>query len=504
MTTAVLSEWRDDIKTCYNKLLLYVNEVIKFDPNENWKLVQQKLEDVMKKEISLKETPILELMNCADKIEEDYTLLKFIILPKLAPPLGMSPTHVIFIEGLYKSYERQSHETHNTKNKVLTQILNNIHEFPKITEFINLVNRGSVSIEIFLALSVCNKIDQTIDDAENVILGNKQITKELLNKETNSLSVYHPLQTMIFLPQKFDLLHSSVPSVILNFAGAKSSYSYKLENLIDYKRAVVYGGMASTTTGLNYNIISRLRTITSQPLQPINTSALPVDIGNLPFSFDNGATSYKFQFSESKVPALFSGCSQKIKSYVEITSDIILKKIHSHEGYDVELHNKYRDAIMAEKLKTFVPGPEIVTSKILEYFSIQYDNAPPISSQDFKMMIFNNNKYVIEAFSSIAYEKLDEKLRYLSIMPVRKDISFKTISREMNISQFIQVNSIANIFIQKMRPYFFHDNEVFTSEPLVKKTTLLKNFNFMMKKMFDENNIDFIIPSLKGYALTGY
>ena len=79
MTTAVLSEWRDDIKTCYNKLLLYVNEVIKFDPNENWKLVQQKLEDVMKKEISLKETPILELMNCADKIEEDYTLLKFII-----------------------------------------------------------------------------------------------------------------------------------------------------------------------------------------------------------------------------------------------------------------------------------------------------------------------------------------------------------------------------------------------------------------------------------------
>jgi hypothetical protein len=240
-------------------------------------------------------------------------------------------------------------------------------------------------------------------------------------------------------------------------------------------------------------------------MQSIN-NALPVGIGNLPVSFDNGATSYISQIPEceNKTVSLFSGCSQKIKSYVDITSDIILKNIYSHEGYNVDLYDNYRDAIMTEKLTTFNPSSEVIANKVLEYFSLQYDKTPPISSQDFKNMIFENNKYVIEAFSNIAYEKLDEKLRYLSVMPIRKDISFKTISKEMNITQFVQVISISNQFLQKMRPYFFHDNDPFTEEPLVKKTSLLKNFKFMIRKMFDENNIDFIIPSLKGYSLTGY
>ncbi len=142
---------------------------------------------------------------------------------------------------------------------------------------------GEVATELFVCALRCAKCDAKCDaefatalaTAPDAILGIEPDSLAAAARDAAALSEYHVLQRLneeipgFVTGDDSKMMHApsdiTEAAVDVSIAHATFDIEYDLARLIDRRRATQFGPVAAMTTGLNYRIVERMRTIRAIP-----------------------------------------------------------------------------------------------------------------------------------------------------------------------------------------------------------------------------------------------
>lgn len=399
--------------------------------------------------------------------------------------------------------------------------------------------RGGIATELYVSALLCRAARgagaagalRMLEAAKDSAFGLAPDTPAAAAADTAALAEYHPLQAMSYAPTAFgpprELKAGGPPATDLGLPQARLAVAYDLAPLVDRRRALAHGPLASTTTGLNFRLIERLRTIRAEPYKQAapgredTAQDLPGSgrvgalVGPLTVTTD-GLTARAFDPAPSRVDAgfgerggawaPFAGGRPRVEAHSEAEAAVILAAIRGGrgDGWSLELRSRYEDAVQGELLPSGECGEDALLAALVTEFEKAYDAAPPKTPRDFRDLVVpeepSPGDYLCAAAARLGFGALDERLRALHVRPAAVRVPHAVVVREARITQAIQTVDAGRKLWRRFKEAYRPDLEAFSLPAGQKKTGLMKAFRRVAADAIRAGPLDCSPPTLKGFA----
>ena len=265
--------------------------------------------------------------------------------------------------------------------------------------------RGAFATEMLMSVLLCAGTEEAariLNGARDLALGCPPAFETVtVTADTEALSEYHPLQAMMYAPAP----PSPEPApggarLDVSLPQARLAVEYDLAPLIDKRRAAEFGPIAPSTSGLNYKLVERLRTIRVAPTGPRPEGAplsrpLPVQEGRL------GVISEGREFSLA--PACFPGPGSKggvrwaplagalprVGAYSAETESVILDLVRQEReaGWDLDLRPRYEKAVETGEVSVGACNPDVLVDALVGAFEQRLSEPLPETAEAFRDLV---------------------------------------------------------------------------------------------------------------------
>jgi hypothetical protein len=327
-------------------------------------------------------------------------------------------------------------------------------------------------------------------------------------------------------PQK---LAGGSPPVNLALPQARLAIEYDLAPLIDRRRANDFGPLAPTTSGLNYRLLERLRTIRAVPLQRGTSATADAPepgrclTGPLAVTTDGGFTTRTmsppgFEAAPTlpgreEAWAPFAGARPRVGQYADVTARLILAGLQADrdQGWTPDLRMKYSAAVESRELPSGECGSDALLGLLVEEFGRAYDAGPPATEADFFELVVGAGPgpdgYVVAALARAGNALLEGRLRQVLEAP-NPQIPYAAVEREARLGQLLHTLDAAKGgsngpgLWRALKLAFRPDPEVFELSPARRRDAHLRHFRRLAAEALAGAATPLVCspPSLKFYA----
>lgn len=398
--------------------------------------------------------------------------------------------------------------------------------------------RGGVATELYISALRCRAGPEALallEAAKSAALGVAADTPAAAAADAAALAEYHPLQAMTYTPAAWGpaRVEPALAATNLGLPQARLSVVYDLEPLIDRRRALAHGPLASMSTGLNYRLVERLRTIRALKLStpakgPWTCGPRQEDAraGALQITTDgvtvrdlalqvttNGVTVREIDAGATaceEIWAPFAGSRPCVEAHAGASAAIILAGVREGrgQGWGLGLRERYEAAIRGE----LIPGGEcpegaLVGALVVEFERAYERAAPPASLDDYRSLVApakpGPGDYLCAAAAHLGISALDERLRMLHVKP--GPVPHADIVREARVAQVIQAVDTGRKLWLRVKEAFIMgvpDLQVFTLPASQRKNALVAAFRRIATVAAQAGPVDCMPPTLRLFAAT--
>lgn len=406
--------------------------------------------------------------------------------------------------------------------------------------------RGGVATELYISALRCRPGPEALallELAKGAALGVAADTPAAAAADTAALAEYHPLQAMTYTPAAWGPPREQAASSAANLSlpQARLSAVYDLEPLINRQRALTFGPLASTTAGLNYRLVERLRTIRTAVVPSAHSSmtrregsasgplaelehkgarqedARALSGSNSARAGALRATTDGVTVREIAAPpglwAPFAGSRPCVEAYAAASADIILAGIRDgrSEGWGLDLRERYESAVRGELAAAAagVCSEGALIGALVAEFEVAYGRAPvpPASLDDFRSLVVpaapNPGDYLCAAIALVGFSTLDERLSALHMKP--GPLPHAVIVREARVAQAIQAVDAGRKLWLRVKEAFrpeMMDPPMFALPAGQKKIALVAAFRRIATAAVQAGPVECMPSTLKLFAAT--
>lgn len=375
---------------------------------------------------------------------------------------------------------------------------------------------GAASSELFLGalLSAARDGDPAaaarLAAARSEALGVAADTAAAAAADAETLAEYHPLQAMCYSAQPAVPWAGGAPPVDLALPRARLVAEYDLAPLIDRRRATQFGPVASTTTGLSYRLVERLRTIRATRRPPASPGDPPAPrpalcaAGDAATVADGGATRAVAPRPAPWAP--YGGAQPRVGAYAEAAAAIIVEAVAAErEAWPLETVARYEQAARDGALPPGAAGRDALLAALAAEFEREYDGAPPTTPADFRALVVGDGPapgaYVTRAVAGVGREQLEAQLRAELAAVGAPRVPFAALAREARLTQALGALDAAQVLARQLhKAYRGADPAVFEAAAPARKLVLLADFRRSAAAAVDAAPVLCCPPSLKLFA----
>jgi len=434
--------------------------------------------------------------------------------------VGMSRTYSNSLKRLTKDISSSAAETASRLREVLAAAANKStskgltgSEISKLYKSVAI--RGSVATELYMSTLLC--ADQSsalieLEAAKNTSLGLSNDSSEIALADAKTLADYHPLQTMCYTPAPFGETDMTSASIDLTLKNANMSVTYDIRPLIDQRYSAKFGTLAATSTGINYRLVERLRTIRAEPLVESKTKEEPFaalqDAGEpLLVTDDNGAT-IRSLGARDITWAPTAGARPYVYGYNTASSVVILDAVRAErrDGWGLELHQQFEEKVLNEEVPSGVCGGDALIKALLTEFGTAYDANPPENVAEFRKLVIPKDPgpgtYICAAASRLGSDALNDMLKGV-LLAGSSRVPYKSLEHEAHLTQTIHSLNLATALWRQIRVIYQPAPEAFELPLKRRRATLMQLMKRIGQTIVQNSKTSPLMcapPTLKLYA----
>lgn len=387
--------------------------------------------------------------------------------------------------------------------------------------------RGGVATEMYVGAllqlmrdrqpGVVEEAAQLLESAKDVALGCQADSRAMAAADAELLAKYHPLQAMgyVALAAASSAALSAAASsaaLCLDLPQARLSVAYDMAPLVDRGRARDFGPLAAMTSGLNYRLVERLRTIRAVPVRSGSGSgsggdksraAIPAIVEG-PIAVAAGQSTLSVGSPGSSWAPL-AGPRPRVAAYAEAAEAIVLDHLRAERQEDVVA--RYETAVESGDIPAGETPADVIVSSVLAEFTRLYDKSPPSSPQELQKLAVGtefdpcgDGSYICAAIAGITGSALDTRLRAALLRPGAPRVPHDVLEREGRISQAVVAVDVARSLWRKIRREYAVDAEMFELTPIRRREAHLKHFRAAVRRAAESSPVHGDPPSLKMHA----
>lgn len=405
--------------------------------------------------------------------------------------------------------------------------------------------RGAVATELYVGALACLRSPEAralLEASRAEALGGRADTPAAAAADTAALAEYHPCQAMCYAPAfvrprprgagpGLEALEPRSPEAPepasgpglgppfdLSFPQARLAVAYDLAPLVDRRRASEFGPLASTTSGLNYRLVERLRTISAVPAParaPAAPAPRPVAVaGPIAVSpapgvvWESGPPGPLGSEAGGPEWAPFAGAQPRAGLYAEACAAVILDRLRAERaaGWGPALLAQYEAAARGGALPDPPVDPGLLVDALAAEFEKAYDAAPPDDPAAFRALVVPlapaPRDYISAAVARLAGGALDARLR-AHLAEAGPRVPYAPFEREARVSQAVLVADVSRELWRRLRGAYRGDDEAFAPHPVRRKALLLSHFRRIAAAAAAAAPVHVAPPSLKLWAAAG-
>jgi hypothetical protein len=291
------------------------------------------------------------------------------------------------------------------------------------------------------------------------------------------------------------------------FPSARLNISYDIGPLISRERALSFGPIAAMTSGLNYRLVERLRTITGHPVSKVGFDRDSTELATrAPIAAGNDLVA-RPQTDGTWVP--LGGANPRVEAYSDIMTTIILDRIR-RDAWPADIVERYEVAIANEEVSPGETLPENVVRVLGEEFAKCYDASPPNDLTEYRDMVVPElvgaKCYISRAVARLVEEGIRVRLREFLTNQAKKGGSANTshyveFEREIRVSAAILVNDVTRSLWRRIKEAYKPDTTLFDHGSSVRRREIhLKHFRAVAATAVAVGAVYCSPPSLKAFA----
>ena len=370
--------------------------------------------------------------------------------------------------------------------------------------------RGGIATELYVSALVClgsrlPAAASLLEAAKDTALGGAADSRAAAGADSERLAGYHPCQAMDYTPAFSGGDAPPGPAPDLRFPQARLAVTYDLGPLVDRRRALQYGPVASTLQGLSYRLLERLRTIRAEPAAPLPAAAaaaadtLPaIATGPIAVVAGDGA---RRAFGPEGAWAPLGGARPRVAAYAGASAAVILGHVRA-DGWG-GLRSQYEAAVENRELPSGETAAAVLVDALVAAFERAYDTAPPSSAQDFRGLVVPEapapGDYISAAAARVSGQALSARLRAVLAQHSPR-VPYAVVEREGRLSQAVLALDIARALWRRLREVYWADEGAFAQPPVRRKAMLLHHFRRLASAAAAAAPIYCAPPSLKLWA----
>jgi hypothetical protein len=394
---------------------------------------------------------------------------------------------------------------------------------------ISLAGRGAVATELYVSALVQRALAgdkgaaTSLGAARDSAFGSSG--PDSVGAATAAFSSYHPVQAMCYAPYAFV---KTVPKetgadatfdVDLSLPQARTAVTYDLATLVDKRRALEHGPLATAASGLSYKLVERLRTIRVTPCaspardRPLDREGthrgpLGVTLGGDLMGF--GPESPDSEQAPAEW-APFAGPQPRVEGYCSANCAVILEVARkgAAAGWGKEIKKGYEAAMQNEELPLGPFQTEALEAALVTEFERAYDVALPETNRDLLKMAlgadFEPVGCVCAAVSRLGTAMLDDALSR-ALVAGKTRVAYAALEREARLTQALQsLDAARDLWRHLARAYKPNSLEREAKPPHApyKKAEASKEFRQAVRGVLSVLALVGTAPCLKLYAATG-
>ncbi len=376
--------------------------------------------------------------------------------------------------------------------------------------------RGAVATELYVSALACLRAAGSpeagalLDSAWDAALGGAADTPPAAGAAAAALAGLHPCAAMCYTPA-FAGPPTGEPAnsapVDLSFGSARLAVTYDLEPLVSRRRALEFGPLALVTSGLNYRLVERLRTIRATPAAPAPAASpgapAPPALTDGPIVVSTGAGAPR-AFGPPGRWAPFAGARPRVARYAEASAAVIFERLAAErEHTPADMRAQYEAAVARGAIPSGATDPAAVAAALAAAFERAYDAAPSATPDEYRALAAPDEPgpgdYIGAAAAALTGEALAARLRSAEGDPSPR-VPFGVAERECRISQAVLTADVARALWRAVRDAFRPDPEAFDLPPVRRRETLLRNHRRIAAAAAAAAQVQCAPPSLKLWA----
>ena len=479
-SSSLFGEWKSAISALIDSLKPYLAEVGETGTHvlgTRWKAGIDRLSGAENTlgAISPNAQGLASFMNSADQFENLTRELEesadTLLNPNVqnAVAVGLSRTYSDKIRTLAAATTAALLRVRECRDRVLASVSGNL--WPSlsagaISEIYSAKTRGNIATEAYVSVLLCLRTPESLrllEDAKSSALGQKPDTVDAATADTEALSKFHPCQAMGYVP-----VYRSDGAITddLTLPQARLSVVYDLGPLVDRKRAIEWGPIAATTSGLNYRLVERLRTIRATPIS-VNTGRSTPSAAGVEGPVRLGEVTGSQWFP-------LAGPRPYVSAYADTTAEIILDRLKGASS----LVTQYETAIENETIPYGETSADVLVDALVTAFTLVYDEATVADAEAFRALVVTEtpmaDSYIGRAVARITGEQLSLRLRAALVHP-DPGVPYAAVEREARISQAITTVDITRTVWRRIETTTKCRSQIFTLAP-IRRRSLLRHF----------------------------
>ena len=340
---------------------------------------------------------------------------------------------------------------------------------------------GQVVTELFMGVLSCavNQSESAaaaLNSAPDCALGILPDTKEAAKKDALLLSQYHKLQSFGWtIPVgNHDCLPTGLSAVVdLSLPQAQFDVCYDITNLVDRKVVAKLGAIPNIQSGLNYNLVERLKTIKMTPRladsEPIvDSDPEPIWPANDPLLISLSKEGPARKLVSQKECAYFAGLQPRTLRLAEILGNETVAAIKADSWANPKAESKsngpfvptirrdYTEQVKQLRAKDIPCNTDELVAALVGSLEKTLNGSTLDSAAQLHRIICDNSAaeaggYVCQAISAVNSANTSRKMRSILMQPLYRT-QLSALEREMQLSSLINTVDSAVEIYRTIRP----------------------------------------------------
>jgi len=331
---------------------------------------------------------------------------------------------------------------------------------------------GQVVTELFMGVLSCavNQSESAaaaLNSAPDCALGILPDTKEAAKKDALLLSRYHKLQSFGWTIPGGD--HEGISVVVdLSLPQAQFDVCYDITNLVDRKVVAKLGAIPNIQSGLNYNLVERLKTIKMTPRlansEPIvNSDPEPIWPANDPLLISLSNEDPARMLVSQKECAYFAGLQPRTLRLAEILGNETVAAIKADSWANPKAESKsngpfvptirrdYTEQVKQLRARDIPCNTDELVAALVGSLEKTLKDSTLDNAAQLRRIICDNSAaeaggYVCQAVSAVNSANTSRKMRSILMQPLYRT-QLSALEREMQLSSLINtVDSAVEIY----------------------------------------------------------